>query len=392
MHFLSRDRLENPYPDYAEWRDTRPIWWADDVQGWVISRYDDVRAVFRDPGLFSSTSMGEGGDSVMALPLLTDDPPRHTQLRAIVNTAFTSRALRAMEADISALVEDMLAQLDTGSPVDISAEFTIPLPVAIIARLMDIPFARKDDFKRWSDALTATSDANSLEERMPDIMDMAAYFQSLIPKRRLNPGDDLISKVVHARVDGEGLSDSDIVGFNILLLIAGNETTTNLLSNLLYYLADNPETWDELRRNPELVDAAVEEILRYDAPVHWVSRKATADTQIQGQAIKRGETVYLVMGSANRDERHYPEADRFRLDRDKTPDHHTFGHGIHFCIGAPLGRLEARYALRGMLRRFKSIRHADDCSNERTYSNMLRGFHHLWLDIEPDKNALQQAS
>lgn len=391
MDFLSRDRLDNPYPDYADWRDNRPVWWAEDVRGWVVSRYEDVRAVFRDPVLFSSASMGEGEDSVMALPLLTDDPPRHTQLRAIVNTAFTSRALKAMESEVAALAEAMLEQLDTSKPVDISADFTIPLPVAIIARLMDIPFERKDDFKRWSDALTATSDAGSLEERMPDIMDMATYFQSLIPQRRQNPGDDLISKVVHARVDGEGLSDTDIVGFNILLLIAGNETTTNLLSNLLYHLADHPDTWDALRRDPDLVDAAVEEILRYDSPVHWVSRKATADTQIQGQQIKRGETVYLVMGSANRDERHYPEADRFLLDRDRTSDHHSFGHGIHFCIGAPLGRLEARYALRGMLRRFKRIRHAAGCANERTYSNMLRGFHHLWLEIEADENALRQA-
>jgi cytochrome P450 len=392
MDFMSRERISDPYPDYAEWREHQPIWWADDVKGWVVSRYDDVREVLKDPTRFSSKSMAEGPDTAIALPLLTDDPPRHTQLRTIVNKAFTSRALKEMEVDVAAMVDELLDALDADAPVDISAEFTIPLPVAIIARLMGIPYERKDDFKRWSDALTGTSEIENLDERMAEIMEMADYFQSLIPERRENPGDDLISKVVHAQVDGEGLSDMDIVGFNILLLIAGNETTTNLLGNLLNYLADHPRDWERMRDEPALVDAAIEEILRYDAPVHWVSRKATVDTEIQGQAIKAGETLFAVLGSANRDGSHYPDADQFRLDREKAADHHTFGHGIHFCIGAPLGRLEARYALQGLLRRYKLVRHTDGDGNERTHSNMLRGFHHLWLDFEVDDAALQQAS
>lgn len=382
MDFLSPERLENPYPDYARWRAELPIWWAQDVRGWIVSRYDDVRAVLKDPATFSSASMGEMDQQAMALPLLSDDPPRHTQLRAIVNKAFTSRALKEMEIEVAELVDEMLDQLDSDRPIDISAEFTIPLPVAIISRLMGIPFERKDDFKRWSDALTGTGEASALEERMPDIMEMAAYFQSLIPDRRENPGDDLISKVVHAEVDGEGLSEMDIVGFTLLLLIAGNETTTNLLGNLLYYMADHPETWTYLRENLDKVDAAVEEILRFDAPVHWVNRKATRDVEIAGKTVKAGETVFVMLGAANRDESHYPDAGSFRLDREKAQDHHTFGHGIHFCIGAPLGRLEARYGLTGLLRRFKSLRHAPGADNERTHSNMLRGFHHLWLEFE----------
>jgi cytochrome P450 len=383
VDFFSPDTLENPYPHYARWRGEQPVWWAEDAGGWIVSRYDDVRAILKDAASFSSASMGEGSEQAIALPLLTDDPPRHTQLRAIVNKAFTSRALKEMEAEIAKLVEELLDELDAGKPVDISEQFTIPLPVAVIARLMGIPFERKADFKRWSDALTGTSDAANLEERMPDIMEMAAYFQSLIPDRRENPGDDLISKVVHAEVEGEGLNDMDIVGFAMLLLIAGNETTTNLLSNLLYYLADRPDTWNELRENPHLIDAAVEEVLRFDAPVHWVSRKVTVDTEFSGQAVKAGETVFAILGSANRDALHYPDADSFRLDRERGNDHHTFGHGIHFCIGAPLGRLEARCGLEGLLKRFGSLRHADSAQNERTHSHMLRGFHHLWLVFEP---------
>ena len=233
MNFHSQRRLLDPYPDYAVWRNKQPIWWADDINAWVVSRYDDVRAIMKDAKRFSSEAMGER-DHEISLPLLTDDPPKHTQLRAIVNKAFTSKTLKAMEIEVRDMVDTMLNRLDTSRPVDISADFTIPLPIAVISKLMGIPFARKDDFKRWSDALTGTSSENSLEERMPQIMEMAAFFQSLIPERRHNPGDDLISKIVAAEVDGRALEDQEIVGFNMLLLIAGNETTTNLLSNLLF--------------------------------------------------------------------------------------------------------------------------------------------------------------
>ena len=382
MDFLDPTIIEDPYPHYQDWRDNHPIWWADDVQAWVLSRYDDVRVVLKDSTLFSSNSMGEMDEQAMALPLLTDDPPRHTKLRAIVNKAFTSRTLADMEADVAQLVTQMLDDLAGKQVIDISKEFTTPLPVYIIARLMGIPESRAEDFKRWSDALTGTGEATKLEERMPDILEMAGYFHSLIPDRRANPGDDLISKVVHAKVDGSGLSDDDIVGFNILLLIAGNETTTNLLSNLLNHLARHPNDWTELRDNPDKIDAAIEEILRYDAPVHWVNRKATSDTEFHGQAVKAGDTVYAVMGSANRDDNHYDDAATFRLDRGRG-DHHSFGHGIHFCIGAPLGRMEARYALQELFKRYKSVQHVVDADNERTHSTMLRGFHHLWLELEP---------
>jgi cytochrome P450 len=375
--------IANPYPDYQRWRDEHPIWWSDgDMKGWILSRYDDVRAVLKDAQTFSSQSMGEGKQQAMALPLLTDDPPRHTQLRAIVNKAFTGRALKQMESELAGLTAELLDAMHGKISVDISAEFTSPLPVSVIARMMGIPPERKDDFKRWSDALTGTSEATNLEERMPHITEMTGYFQSLIPERRENPGDDLISRIVLAEVDGQSLNDQEIVGFSILLLIAGNETTTNLLSNLLNHLADQPHTWTELREKPDKIEDAIEEILRYDGPVHWVSRKATRDAEFHGQTIEAGEAVYVFMGSANRDPRHYENADQFRLDRGRS-DHHSFGHGTHFCLGAPLARMEARYATEGLLKRYRSIRHTKDGDNERTHSTMLRGFHHLWLDLEP---------
>ncbi|NQX89087.1 MAG: cytochrome P450, partial [Halioglobus sp.] len=369
MHFMNESLLVDPYPLYAQWRATQPIWWAQDVQGWVVSRYDDVRRILKDPVGFSSLSMGDMREQAMALPLLSDDPPRHTQLRAIVNKAFTSRTLKSMEAAIAVLAEQRLEALDPSEAIDISAQFTTPLPVEIISRLMDIPLDRKSDFKRWSDALTGTGEADALQERLPDIMDMAGFFQSLIPARREQPGDDLLSRIVNTEVDGHRLCDQDIVGFAILLLIAGNETTTNLLGNLLHYLVDHADTWRQLRRQPAAIDAAIEEILRYDAPVQWVNRRATCDTKIQGQTVKAGDTVFAIIGSANRDEHHYEQAETFRLDRPNRTDHLSFGLGIHFCIGAPLGRLEARFAVAGLLRRFSSLRRAKHKRNERTHSN-----------------------
>ena len=381
MEFVTKERLINPYPDYKNWRENKPIWWAEDVNAWVVSTYKDVHLVLKNPKLFSSASMGER-DHEISLPLLTDDPPRHTKLRAIMNKAFTSRAIRLMENEVRNMSNDLLNKLDISKPVDIAHEFTIPLPISVISQLMGIPFERKDDFKRWSDALTGTGSETEIEKRMPEIINMRNYFLSLIPLRKESPGDDLISKVVNAEVDGETLDDNTIAGFNMLLLIAGNETTTNLLSNMLNHISYNPNIWKELRKNKGLVDAAIEETLRFDSPVHWVSRRATENTELSGQTIKKGENIFAIMGSANRDPSHYENPEEFRLDRKQNKDHHTFGHGIHFCMGAPLARLEGRYALEGLLDRFEEVTPSKDAKNQRTSSSMLRGYHHLWLNLK----------
>ncbi len=380
MKFLLPELIEDPYPAYARWQAEQPIWRAEDTGQWVLTRHDDVRSVLKSSAHYSSQAMG---DAETALPLLTDDPPEHTQLRKLVDRAFTSRRLKLMEGWVASLADDIVATLPAAAPVDIVQALTIPLPVAVISKMMGIPGERAEDFKRWSDALTGTLAGASLSERQQDIFEMASYFQSLIQERREQPGDDLVSAVVNAEIDGERLTDDQIVGFNILLLIAGNETTTNLLGNLLNVAMDRPDVWSAMAEDPKLIDAAVEETLRFDAPVQFLMRRATRPMSYYGTEVAAGDHVTVVMGAANRDPSIYENPTEFRLDRSRN-HHHTFGFGIHFCIGAPLARLEARLALRSLLERFPTLRRPADPpgSNERVASHLLRGFHHLWATLD----------
>ncbi len=373
MDFLNPAMITDPYPHFAKWREEAPIWWDEKIKGWVLTRHDDVRAILKDSAAYSSEIMGQGNH----LPLLADDPPRHTQLRALVDRAFTVRMLRTMEDRVAEIATDLVAQIPADEPVDIVTRLTTPLPVAVISEMMGIPTDRAEDFKRWSDALTGTLAGISMESRQREIFEMAGFFQSLIPQRRADPQEDLVSAVVNAEIDGERLADADIVGFNILLLIAGNETTTNLLGNLLNILADRPDLYARLVAQPELIDAAVEETLRFDAPVQFLMRKVKRDAEYHGQRVAEGDTVNVVMASANRDPRAYEDPDTFSLERPRN-HHHTFGFGIHFCMGAPLARLEARVALRVLLARFPQLRRGAG-ENERVPSHLLRGFHHLFL-------------
>jgi cytochrome P450 len=377
VNFLDPDLITDPYPTYARWQADSPIFRAEDTGQWVLTRHDDVRSVLKSSVDYSSKAMGEQGNP---LPLLTDDPPKHTQLRALVDRAFTMRMLKLMEDWVDDLARDMVATLPAGEPVDIVQALTIPLPVAVISRMMGIPAGRADDFKRWSDALTGTLAGASMEDRQQDILEMAAFFQDMIPERRSAPGEDLISSVANAEIEGERLTDQEIVGFCILLLIAGNETTTNLLGNLFNIAADRPEVWSALSDDPKLIDAAVEETLRFDAPVQFLMRKATRPMHYHGQDVAEGENVTVVMAAANRDPDVYEHPDQFRLDRKKN-HHHTFGFGIHFCIGAPLARMEARMVLKALTNRFSRLERPAEApgENERVASPLLRGFHHLWL-------------
>ena len=278
--------------------------------------------------------------------LIASDPPEHTMLRRIVSRGFTRRAMTDWETRAARLADDLVEQLTDRLGAHGEADFTrdvaIPLPVTLIAEILGIPAARMTEFRRWSEALIgALSNDVDIDQNGQDIAEMATYFTAVVEQRRVEPDDDLISAIAESTPDGEQLSSFEVVMFCILLLVAGNETTTNLLGNMLHAFWDHPDQWARLLDEPELAGAAVEEGLRYCGPVQGLFRQTTAPVVLGGAELPAGANVYVSFSAANRDERVFDEPDRFRLDRDAGAQV-AFGHGIHFCLGAQLARMEAR--------------------------------------------------
>jgi cytochrome P450 len=272
------------------------------------------------------------------------DPPRHGELRGILNRAFTPRRISVWEERTREITSECLAPLRRGESFDIVEQFSIPLPVTVIAEMLGVEPERQADFKRWSDEIVAgASGSGTLADFLKAMGQLHAYLRPIVAERRSHPADDMISVLVDPGND-ETLDTKGMVQFVILLLIAGNETTTNLLGNAVTALLRNPDQLALVRDDPSLVPALVEETLRYESPLQMVFRKVMEDTEIRGAKLPKGSSVCALLGSANRDERQFSDPDRFDLQRDARR-HVALGKGIHFCLGAPLGRLEARVAL-----------------------------------------------
>ncbi len=380
--------IADPYPVYRELRHLAPVYWSAPADCWVLSRYDDVAAALHDPATYSSASgifpTPPGVDMTeLFLPMLImTDPPRHTQLRRIVSRAFTPRRIAALEPEIQILVDHLLDhaldQAPHTGPWDFVTGFAGPLPAIVIADMLGVPREDRHRFRAWS---TTLIQSNPTRGEFGPGMDAAAalyqYFTAFLADRRAHPRDDLMSALVHAEVDGQHLSEEELLGFCLLLLVAGHETTTNLLSNSAVVLAQHPDSRRQLAEDQTLIPGAVEELLRYDSPVQALSRTLTRPIDLHGQHLDSGATVLLLFGSANRDDHAFPHPDRFDIHR--APERQVaFGHGIHFCLGASLARLEARLALQALLARHRDWE-VDLDSAIRLHSGPIRGYASLPL-------------
>ena len=406
---FSAEVRDDPFPHYARLREQAPLHWAEQAQAWCVSRFDDVRAVLRDPERFSSDAMRTflmgvppGADAAndpaaaqrmlqvaQALPfsmqelitsrnLISEDPPRHGVLRSLVNRGFTPRRIAAWEPRLRAVAEECMAKLRHRSEFDLVTELAIPLPVRIITEMLGVEAERQADFKTWSDQLVAGSTGSGRGGDLAEIPfgpamgALCTYVQQVAARRRQAPGDDLISVLLTAQ-DGEAeLTDAELSFFVMLLLVAGNETTTNLIGNATRALLAHPEQLARVRADRELLPALVEEVLRWDGPVQFVFRRATCDVEIAGGRIPANSYVIALIGSANRDERTFgPTAGAFDVTRE-SQGHLAFGLGNHFCLGASLARLEAQIALGALLDELPHLE-ARDARVEFIDSFLVRG-------------------
>ncbi|MBF6132483.1 cytochrome P450 [Nocardia otitidiscaviarum] len=392
IEVVGEDFHADPHRYYDRWRAHGPVHRVRFPGGapcWVIIGHAEGRAALADPrlrknaddlyALFRAKNVRTLSDSnaqALAAHMLNSDPPEHTRLRKLVNKAFLPRRVATLRPRIEAITAGLLDEMAAHDEVDLMRVFANPLPVTVICELLGIPLDARADFQAWTRVLV--SSGNRVEEREAATLGMSEYLRRLMADKRADPGDDLFSDLVHAAEDGDRLDERELVAMAFLLLVAGHETTVNLIGNGTYALLRNRSQWETLREHPDRVPAAVEEFLRYDGPVGWSTIRYTAEpVRISGIDIPAGEFVYIALAAANRDPSRYDSGPDLDIDGN-TSGHLAFGHGIHFCVGAPLARLEADIAFRALLRRFPHLELADAAFTPAWQTSVLmRGMNEL---------------
>ena len=357
---FSAETRRDPYPWYAQMRKAAPVFCDPSTGTWMLFDYASVRVAMNDAETFSSRVVPPGGRAPDWL--VFNDPPRHSVLRAAVMRAFTPRAIATLEPRIREISGQLLAEAGARETMDLIADYATPLPIMVIGEMMGIPSVDRERFAAWSQVIVNLSYSmmggavaqRTTMEFYTVRPEMHAYVMTLVAERRAQPGNDLLSTIVHSNIDGEQLTDEDVFGFFLLLLSAATETTTNLIGNAVVTLLDHPDQLHLLRTQHELLPNAIEEIVRFRSPGQVMFRQTTRDVELHGRTIPANSFVLVMVGSANRDTTHLPDANRFDITRNPNP-HIAFGHGIHFCLGAALARLEGRIALTHLLGDFSDI-------------------------------------
>ncbi len=363
---FSARMAQDPYPFYAELRARGQVHRSRLLNAWMFTRHGDVDAIMRDHRHFGNDPrQGTLSPRQMAMlpppdefTMLFLDPPDHTRLRALVNKAFTPRTVNALEPKIRGIMGGLLDDIDDPAGFDLMQAVAQPLPVIVIAEMLGVPPEDRAQFKTWSAQrarlLEPTIGRREREAAGAASRAFDAYFRAIVEARRAEPRDDILSALVQAEDEGERLTERETLNMLRLLLIAGNETTANLIGNGILALLRNPEQLQRLRDDPALIPSAVEELLRFDSPVQTDFRRVLEDCEVNGFPVRKRDNVVVLLGAANRDPAAFDDPDRLDVGRDQGP-HLSFGRGIHHCLGAPLARLEGRIALEMLLERFATV-------------------------------------